>query len=237
MNDTKPPLLLLAGLLCDLTIWEPVAARLEDIADVHILSFSGLRSIGAMAETVLAGSPPVFALAGHSMGGRVALEIFAQAPARVSRLALLNTGVHPMAPQEPGSRGRLTALARDEGMAALAAAWLPPMMSPHGLADAALMERLSAMVLRSTPESFADQIQALLDRPDARAVLPLIDVPTLLLSGTEDRWSPLAQHEDMQREIAEARLVAITDAGHMAPVEKPAAVAAALRGWLQGDKA
>jgi pimeloyl-ACP methyl ester carboxylesterase len=88
------------------------------------------------------------------------------------------------------------------------------------------------MVERSTPASFAGQINALLQRPDARPVLPSIDVPTLLLSGTNDTWSSLSQHADMQRSIPHATLVEIAGAGHMAPIERPDAVARALRAWL-----
>jgi pimeloyl-ACP methyl ester carboxylesterase len=77
------------------------------------------------------------------------------------------------------------------------------------------------MVERSTPQSFAAQVTALLERPDALAVLPTIRVPTLLLSGAEDNWSPLAQHAEMHRLIPGSTLVAIPDAGHMAPVEQP----------------
>jgi pimeloyl-ACP methyl ester carboxylesterase len=89
------------------------------------------------------------------------------------------------------------------------------------------------MVERATADSFAAQQAALLDRPDGASVLASIDVPVLLASGRADQWSPLAQHEDMRRLNPAARLVAIEDAGHMAPIEQPAAVAAALREWLK----
>ena len=88
------------------------------------------------------------------------------------------------------------------------------------------------MVERQTAQSFAAQIKALLERPDAAVVLPTIQVPTLLASGTADTWSPLAQHEEMRRQIPHPTLVAIDDAGHMAPAEQPHSVAAALRAWI-----
>jgi pimeloyl-ACP methyl ester carboxylesterase len=88
------------------------------------------------------------------------------------------------------------------------------------------------MVKRSTPEAFSAQINALLHRPDAEPVLSSIKVPALLLSGTNDRWSSLAQHAEMQRSVPHAALIAIDDAGHMSPVEQPGAVAGALREWL-----
>lgn len=227
----KQPLLLLSGLLCDETVWADIPERLEDVAQAKVISFRGFSSIPAMAEHVLSTAPERFALAGHSMGGRVALEVVRAARLRVSGLALLNTGVHTVRDGEPQSRGRLLRLAYEHGMSALAAEWLPPMMA-GGPRTAAIMPRLTAMVERSTPDIYAGQINALLNRPDALPVLPTIDVPTLLLSGSEDTWSPVSQHETMRRRIPHATLFEIHGAGHMAPFERPEAVAVALREWL-----
>jgi len=213
-----------------------VPGRLADVADVRVISFSGMSTLGAMADRVLSLAPARFAVAGHSMGGRVALEVWRRAPNRVTGLGLLNTGVHPTRESEYESRGVLVRLARTHGMAALAAEWLPPMMgtSPERVAE--LMPALTAMVMRSTPDSFAGQIEALLARPDARPLLPTIDVPTLLLSGTNDTWSSLSQHADMQRSVPHATLVEIAGAGHMSPLERPDAVSRALRAWLARTK-
>jgi pimeloyl-ACP methyl ester carboxylesterase len=226
----RQPLLLLCGLLCDETIWADVPDRLEDVAEVHIISFGGFSSIPDMAEHALTRAPERFAVAGHSMGGRVALEIVRSAPGRVSGLALLNTGVHPVRDGERQGRGRLLQIAYERGMSALAAEWLPPLMAGGVSRTAELLPRLTAMVERSTPASYAGQINALLNRPDA--LLPTIGVPTLLLSGSEDTWSPISQHETMRRRIPHATLFEIHGAGHMAPFERPDGVAVALREWL-----
>ena len=228
----KHPLLLLSGLLFDETVWADIPERLGDVADVCIISFSGFSSISGMVEHVLATAPERFAVAGHSMGGRVALEVVRCAPRRVSGLALLNTGVHTVRDGEAQSRGRLLRLAYEHGMSALAAEWLPPLMAGGTSRTAELMPRLMAMVERSTPDSYAGQIHALLNRPEALSVLPTIGVPTLLLSGSEDTWSPISQHETMRRRIPHATLFEIHGAGHMAPIERPDAVAVALREWL-----
>jgi pimeloyl-ACP methyl ester carboxylesterase len=231
-TSKRQTLLLLSGLICDATIWEEIAPRLSGIADPRIYSFPDFDSIAAMAEHVLATAPPHFALAGHSMGGRVALEILRLAPARVLRLALLNTGARAAEDSEARTRRRLVQIAREQGMTALAAQWLPPMMGASRARIDAVTPRLVRMAERATPESFAAQVAALLDRPDQLALLPTIRVPTLLLSGAEDNWSPLAQHAEMHERIPRSTLVAISDAGHMAPVEQPAAVADALEKWL-----
>jgi pimeloyl-ACP methyl ester carboxylesterase len=226
-------LLLLSGLLCDDTVWDDVADQLRDRIEVRIVNFPDFESITAMAEHALQAAPERFAVAGHSMGGRVALEMQRLAPARLQRIALLNTGIHPRRDAEFESRGRLVTLAREKGMAALAAEWLPPMMGASQPIVDRLMPRLNAMVERATPQSFAAQTVALLERPEAASVLPTIDVPLLLLSGTADKWSPLVQHEDMRRQSRGGVLVAVEDAGHFAPVEQPGAVAAALADWLE----
>jgi pimeloyl-ACP methyl ester carboxylesterase len=228
------PIFLLCGLLCDETIWADVPSRLASVASARVVSFAGFTSIAGMAGQVLAAAPTRFALAGHSMGGRVALEVWRQAPERVTALALLNTGVHPPRESEFESRGLLVRLARRHGMSALADEWLPPMMGASPDRVAQLMPALKAMVQRSTVESFAGQINALLQRPDARPVLPSITVPTLLLSGTNDTWSSLSQHADMQRSVSRSTLVEIAGAGHMSPIERPDAVARALKAWLGG---
>lgn len=225
------PLYLLSGLLCDDTIWSDIVARL-DRPDVQVISFPGFDSIGAMAEHVLATAPKQFVVVGHSMGGRVALEVARRDPGRVLALGLLNTGVHPRREREIESRGQLVRLARERGMTALASEWLPPMMGAPESVRRAIWPRLVAMVERSTPASFASQIKALLNRPDAARVLPLIRVPTLLASGTADTWSPLVQHEAMRRLIPHAQLVAINNAGHMAPIEQPMALAEEISKWL-----
>ena len=226
------PLVLAAGLLCDAEVWQPVAERLTDVAESVIVSFAGCDSLGGMAERLLAAAPPRFAVAGHSMGARVVLEAYDRAPQRVDRVALLNTGVHPPSAGEPASRRHLVELGRHDGMAAVAREWLPPMVGARASMDALLMARMAAMVARMSPEDFAAQQEAMLARPDARRPLAALAVPALLVSGTDDAWSPPAQHAAMRADVPHALLEIIPDVGHMSPMESPDAVADALRRWL-----
>ena len=225
-------LLLISGLLCDAAIWRDVERLLAGRVAVQVKALPDCDSITAMAAQLLHEAPERFALAGHSMGARVALEMVRQDPQRITRLALLNTGVHPVRVGEADGRQRLLRLAREQGMAAVAAEWLPPMMGAPPARQTQVLPELTAMVLRQTPARFAAQVSALLGRPDAEAALAAVRVPTLLASGTADNWSPLAQHEQMLRQLPQATLVAIENAGHMSPTEQPAAVARALLAWL-----
>src|SRR5512139_1169067 len=99
MNEAES-LVLVPGLLCDDTVWRHQVAGLGAGRGIQVASHALSDSLGAMAERILDSAPPRFALAGHSMGGRVALEVVVRAPERVSRLALLDTGYEALAPGE-----------------------------------------------------------------------------------------------------------------------------------------
>lgn len=92
------PVLLLPGLLCDQANWAVQCAQLGGVADRWVPIYGALDSIEAMAAQVLEMAPAGrFSLAGHSMGGRVALEVMRRSPERVERVALLDSGFQPLA--------------------------------------------------------------------------------------------------------------------------------------------
>jgi len=226
--------LALPGLLCDAYVWQQQAAALADIADFLVPVFDQEDSLEAMARKALGLCNGKVSVVGHSMGGRAAMVLWRLAPERVDRLALLDTGAQPRRDGEEVGRMKLIALARKQGMEALADVWLPPMVHPNRTADDGLLQPLREMVQRKTPEIFANQQNALLNRPDALPTLASITVPTLVAVGRDDLWSPVAQHEEMAAATPGARLVIFEDSGHMSTVENAPAVTAALRDWLTG---
>lgn len=224
---------LLCGLLCDEVVWAAQASALGQDYDVRVISFRGQDSLAAMAERVLADAPGSFALAGHSMGGRVALEVCRRAPERVERLALLDTGYEAAVPGEADKRAVLVDQARAEGIEAIAAAWGLPMLAPERRTGAGLVKEVRDMVGRMSAEIYAAQTRALLTRPDATDVLESIACPTLILCGMQDGWSPPERHERMAGLIPQPPLLRlIDDCGHMSMMEQPEQVLAALREWL-----
>lgn len=228
---------LVPGLMCDATVWEHQIAGLAAGHAVQVAAHGLCPTLGSMAERILEQAPPSFALVGHSMGGRVALEVMARAPSRVSRLALLDTGYEALAAGEAGERERagryrLLDIAKRDGMLAMAKEWARGMVHPARLADAALMDAIHAMIVRAGVEQFEVQIGALLARPDRTGQLRSLHLPVLVLCGQEDGWSPLARHEAMAGLIPNSRLVGVPDCGHMSTMERPEAVTAALLAWL-----
>lgn len=237
MPTPRHPLVLIPGLLCDATVWPSQRAALEDIADIRVADHGLQDCLQGMARAILASAPPRFAIAGHSMGGRVAFEVYRAAPERISGVALMDTGNDPLPPGEAGEReveGRLALLetARRDGMRAMATEWVQGMVHPKRLSDTPLIESILKMFEAKTPEIYEAQTRALINRPDATPVMPAIRCPTLVLCGREDSWSPVQRHLEIASAIPGSSFVAIPDCGHMCTMERPEAVSAAMRTWF-----
>ena len=234
-----PHLILVPGLICDHAVWKHQARTLESLATIEVADHGSLDSLAGMAKAILDRAPDRFAIAGHSMGGRVAMEVSRLAPERVARIALMDTAYRRRAAGVAGQaeqavRQALLDKARKDGMRAMGAQWAQNMVLSDRLSDALLMNAILDMIERKTPEIFEAQIKALLTRPDATPVLRQIQCPAMILCGRQDSWSVLSQHEEMAALIPHSRLVVIENCGHMSTMEQPEAVTAALRTWLEG---
>lgn len=234
---SREPLVLLPGMLGDASVWEQVADDLLDVAVPQVGRIDLDDSIAEMAATVLAAAPERFALAGHSLGAIVAMEIMRRSPERVTRLALVNTGAHgPFAQQQAEWADLLDRLSDgiDEGVgdsfddiaAELAAATLPAERHDE------LLARNEKMTLSVGPDGLRRQLKAQQGRTSYLAEVGQYRVPVLIISGALDDVCPLPRQEALLRHCPQAELVSLPDAGHMAPLERPSEVAAALRSWL-----
>ncbi|MFV0244234.1 MAG: alpha/beta fold hydrolase [Qingshengfaniella sp.] len=226
-------LVLIPGLVSDARIWRPLAEAAG--LPVHDADVTRDATIPEMAARLLAETEGPLIPVGHSMGGRVAMEMAHQAPDRVRALVLANTGHGPSRPDEPPKRQQKIDLGHAD-MPGLAAEWLPPMLDPARVGDAALIADLTEMVLKMGPDIHERQIKALVARPDAAAYLPDIKVPILLLTGAQDGWSPEAQHRQIAALAPDAELIVIDGAGHFLPVERRAETVAAITGWLTRNR-
>ena len=229
------PLVLVPGLLCDERLWQPQAERLADLADPVIANVIGDGSVSEMARSVLGVAPSSgrFALAGLSMGGYVALEILRVAPERVARLALLDTSARADTPEQTFARRELIELAEKGRFEEVPRRLLPRVLHPDRLDDERRTSTVFGMANAVGPEAFVRQEEAIIGRPDSRRHLPNIACPTLVLCGREDALTPLPLHEEMASLIPCSRLRVVEKCGHLSTLERPEAVTAALREWLE----
>lgn len=233
-SEDKSPLALLPGLLLDERFWRAQVDALADVAETRVADFMHQDTAVDMARSVLEAMPPRFALAGLSMGGYVALEIMRQAPARVTRLALLDTKARPDTAEQTRRRRGLIQLARQGTFKGVTERLLPLLIHESRLSDGPLTGAIMAMAERCGRDVFLRQQHAIMTRPDSRPTLVEIRCPTLVLCGRQDALTPLDCHEEMAAGIPGADLIVLGGAGHLPPMERPRAVNAALRTWLTG---
>lgn len=233
MTAFPTPLVLLPGLLCDAELWRDTIADLGATVAPQVPDLTLDDSLGAMAERVLAGAPPRFALVGLSMGGYVAFEIMRRAPERVSRLALIDTSASPDSAQRAGRREAALEELGIGRFAGVTGRLLPRLVHPKHV-DGPVGARVRAMAERVGAEAFLRQQRAILDRPDFRPGLGAIRVPTWVAVGDADVLTPPAEAREIYLGIPTATLHTFTDCGHLPPLEQPAETGRFLARWLLG---
>ncbi|MFV5475246.1 alpha/beta fold hydrolase [Acinetobacter baumannii] len=228
----KKKLIFLSGLLCDATIWQKQIDFFSAEYDVSAFEFSHLDNLKEMAAMVIKQLDSPSIVVGHSMGARVALEVFRAAPELVSKLALLDFGIHPKKPGEAEKRYALIEETRQQGMQYLIKHWLESMVYEPNIHQSSIFEPMKAMVLSKDIESFKAQINALLNRPNVEALFKDINIPLYLGVGRQDQWSTLAQHQEMKECNPSASLFVYENSGHMSPLEAADQVNQSLKQWL-----
>ncbi len=233
----RPVLLLVHGFPLDSRMW---SAQLEGLAGEARLIAPDLRGHGrsdapAGPYTVEGHADDLAALldllgieqaivAGLSMGGYVAFAMWRRHAARVAGLALLDTRAEPDTPAGRANRDAGIALIRERGVPALADDLLPKVVAPVSLRDGVLTGRVRTMMADQPALGMIGALGALRDRPDSVPTLATISVPCLVVVGAEDQLTPPEDARKMAARIGGADMAVIGDAGHMSPMENPAAV-------------
>jgi pimeloyl-ACP methyl ester carboxylesterase len=231
MTD-RIPLLLLPGLLNDAELWRAQVAALSDIADCTVGDQTRGETMQAVVNDVLAQAPERFALAGFSLGGFVAQQILRVAPERVLRLALIDTSIHADSPERDAQRQSQRSSVRLPGtFHGFGDKLMRSYIDASRLDDYVLVQRVRDMTARLGAEVFLRQ--SALDRVDGHDVLAGYRDPLLIICGANDRITPLPISEEMHALVPGSTLLVIPDCGHLAPMEQPDAVNAAMREWLQ----
>lgn len=231
MSDSLP-IVLVPGLACSPRVFESQLPALRRCGPVTVASLLHDNTMEGIAKRILDAAPPRFALAGHSMGGYVCLEIWRQAPERVARLALMNTYSRPDPSEAAEHRRSWITEVQQGGYHAVLERMFADAVHPRLANDAVLKQLILDMGDEVGPDAFVRQVEAIMTRADARPVLPSISCPTLVLTSDTDRSVPNQASFAIAEAIPGAKLVVLSECGHLPSLEKPEALTAALLDWL-----
>ena len=168
--------------------------------------------------------------AGFSMGGYIALAIARIAPHRMDGLILIDTRETADTPEARQGRYDTIEKVRAEGIASVVESMLPKMLSAN--APQEMRDRVREIMNSSSPEGVMAALEVMAERRDSTAVLPTLEVPTLIVVGAEDPITPPADAERMAAAIPNAKLVKIAGAAHLSNFEKADEFNGAVRDFL-----
>lgn len=226
-------LLLLPGLAGDAAMWRAQLDALADFAprvtDVH----TRFGTIAQMAAALLQENDGELVLCGASMGGIVAMEVARQAPQRLRGLALLGTDARPETPDMQALREAAIELFAQGRAAEVIEPNVALAFHPDNAARPALVQAYLDFVLAAGAQQLIAQNRAIIGRPDARRHLPQVGCPVLVMCGEADQLTPPECSQEIAALVPAAELVMLPGCGHMLTMERPEAVNAELRRWLQ----
>lgn len=174
-------------------------------------------------------------VAGLSMGGYVVFELLRRYRERIAGVILLDTKAEADTADARRGRDEMAALVREKGAAAVAERMLPKVLGRSTLqTQLPLVEQVREMMARQPVPGIVGALEAMRDREDATALLPTIDVPTLVVVGQEDDLTPPPLARAMAAAIPSASITAIPGAGHITPLESPTAVSRLFAEFLEG---
>jgi pimeloyl-ACP methyl ester carboxylesterase len=234
----KTPLLLVPGMLCSPRLFAPQMAALGDTADIVVPDWRKAPigiwdSWKSAAGWVLDQMPAKeFALAGLSLGGMLAVEIMQVAAERVTRLALLDTGMRGQNESERAIRRARIRLAEQGRFELVLGLQLSRFIPAYRLPDKALVDEVMTMCGEIGVDIYKRQEELAAIRVDRRPDLPRIACPTTIVCGRDDAATPLFLAEEMAAAIKGSALVVVEECGHLVTMEKPEETNAILRRWL-----
>jgi len=244
-----PVVILLHGFPLSKAMWDE---QLKGLGNVYRVIAPDLRGFGespvpegtytmdAMAddvvellETLEIAGPVV--VGGLSMGGYVALSLAARYPTRVKGLILMDTRAGADTPEAAqGREATAKSVIAANSSTPVVEAMLPKLFSKLTLETRPeRVEPMLSVMQGTAPQGIVGALRGMAIRPDRRADLPKIAVPTLVMVGEDDILTPPAEAQAMAQAIPNARLEVIPKAGHVAPYENHAAANAAILRFLK----
>jgi 3-oxoadipate enol-lactonase len=230
-----PAVVLLHGYPFDRSMWQDQVAALREHHRVIAPDLRGLgetapqpgpttmeelaRDVAALMEI---SSVSRATLCGLSMGGYVALAFCRIFPLRVRGLVLADTRAKADTEEVKKNREQQAEKALKQGMSVIVDALLPKLLAPETFEGRPkIVRRLREMMMNTKPEGAASALRGMALRNDQTTLLSRIISPTLITVGRQDKITPLADAEEMHRDIGGSRLEVIEGAGHVSNIEQP----------------
>ena len=240
------PLLLIHGFPLDHTMW---LGQLHELSRRYRVIAPDLRGFGRsvtddptstmksyadeLAELLASLDLPSATICGLSMGGYIAFQFWEHHARRVDRMIICDSRADADSKEVARGRRMMAERVMNDGTEFVADALIPKLFAPVAVVDNASFVDVTARVIRSTrPPTVAAAQRAMAAREDYSEKAASIDCPTLLICGEHDVITPPAVMKDMATVIPNSELVVIADAGHMAPLERPAVANDAILNFL-----
>ena len=227
-----PTIIWLPGFLCHYDLFSDVIGQLEDF-EHEVVELPHKDTMAALASDLLQKiQARTFVLAGLSMGGILALEMYQQAAERIQGLILMNT--NPKAENSSVSISRRAFIegCEEGGLGTMLDRELIPKQLSPTVAYSELALRVKEMGQAVGLKALKHHANALESRPCYEELLKSISAPTLIVSSKGDIICPVANHLTLFEEIPHAELYVLSDCGHLSTIEKPKQVARQINGWL-----
>ena len=231
------PMLLLHGYPLDRTIWEAVAAMLEDEFDLIIPDLRGFGSSGVMeADRSILGYARDLAelmkrlkirkadIVGHSMGGYIALAFAREFRRMTNGLGLIASQVVADTPERKAGRQETARQVLEQGVGIVADS-MAAKLSPN----AGIQATVRTLIGQQRPLGLAVALEAMAGRPDSTDVLRSFNSPAVIVHGDADELIPVERAREMKALVPSAHYLELPHVGHMPMMENPAAVSEALR--------
>jgi 3-oxoadipate enol-lactonase len=241
------PVVLLHGFPLHRGIWkgqlESLAAKSRTIAfDLPGFGQAGgmrtpesLEGITAVVDSSLHSiASPAAILVGHSLGGYMALQQYADHPERVRALVLVSTRAAADSPEGAAKRHATISRLRQEGPGSFAVETARNLLAPSNASKPELFVEVLQMVRSAPVQAMVSILLAMVSRPDFTEMLGDVKVPTLVIWGEEDRTIPADDTKKLVKAIPKAKGVGISGAGHLPFLENPSAFNQAVLEFLSG---
>jgi 3-oxoadipate enol-lactonase len=242
-----PPLVFLHGFPLDHSMWD---GQRREFRSSHRVLIPDLRGLGrsevspvpvtmdlfaddvaALLDAVGVTEPAI--VCGLSMGGCIAFAFVRRHAAKLKGLILCDCRAVADTAEMVANRRKLAERVLTDGPPVVVEAMMPRLFGPNtNEKTPQVTDAVRNVMLASSSRGIAAAQLALADRPDSTPTLAQIAVPTLIIVGENDAISPPAEMQGFAAGIAGAEAVVIRNAGHMAPMEKPAEVNRAIRAWM-----